>query len=84
MKSVKKNLLEDNSRASQIVNDATEKAEVEAEKILSSASKTIENDVNKAKEKIVNELETIETIYKHAITRRYRFFSYGDSSLLFP
>ena len=28
--------------------------------------------------------ETIETIYKHAITRRYRFFSYGDSSLLFP
>ena len=29
-----------NSRASQIVNDAAEKAEVEAEKILSSASKT--------------------------------------------
>ena len=28
--------------------------------------------------------ETIETIYKHAITHRYRFFSYGDSSLLFP
>ena len=41
-----------NSRASQIVNDATEKAEVEAEKILSSASKTIENDVNKAKEEL--------------------------------
>jgi S-adenosylmethionine:tRNA ribosyltransferase-isomerase len=28
--------------------------------------------------------ETVETIYKHAITHRYRFFSYGDSSLLFP
>ena len=41
-----------NSRASQIINDATEKAEVEAEKILSSASKTIENDVNKAKEEL--------------------------------
>jgi S-adenosylmethionine:tRNA ribosyltransferase-isomerase len=28
--------------------------------------------------------ETIETIYNHAITHRYKFFSYGDSSLLFP
>jgi len=28
--------------------------------------------------------ETIESIYNHAITERYRFFSYGDSSLLFP
>lgn len=28
--------------------------------------------------------ETIETIYNHAIKHRYRFFSYGDSSLLFP
>lgn len=28
--------------------------------------------------------ETIESIYNHAITRQYRFFSYGDSSLLFP
>jgi S-adenosylmethionine:tRNA ribosyltransferase-isomerase len=28
--------------------------------------------------------ETIETIYKYAIRHRYRFFSYGDSSLLFP
>ena len=35
-----------NARASQIVNDATSKAETEAEKILTSASKTIENDVN--------------------------------------
>ena len=34
-----------NLRASQIVNDATAKAETEAEKILSSASKTIENDI---------------------------------------
>ena len=28
--------------------------------------------------------ETIETIYNHAIKQRYKFFSYGDSSLLFP
>ena len=28
--------------------------------------------------------ETIESIYNHAITEKYRFFSYGDSSLLFP
>ena len=41
-----------NSRASQIVSDATAKAETEAEKILSSAAKTIENDVNKAKEEL--------------------------------
>ena len=41
-----------NSRASQIVNDATAKAEIEAQKILSSAAKTIENDVNKAKEEL--------------------------------
>ncbi|HHX91203.1 MAG TPA: S-adenosylmethionine:tRNA ribosyltransferase-isomerase, partial [Paracoccus sp.] len=26
----------------------------------------------------------IRRIYAHAITRRYRFFSYGDSSLLIP
>ena len=41
-----------NSRASQIVVDATTKAENEAEKILIAASKTIENDVNKAKEEL--------------------------------
>ena len=41
-----------NSRASQIVVDATTKAETEAEKILTAASKTIENDVNKAKEEL--------------------------------
>ena len=40
------------SRASQIVVDATTKAENEAEKILTAASKTIENDVNKAKEEL--------------------------------
>ena len=28
--------------------------------------------------------ETIESIYNHAIRKKYRFFSYGDSSLLFP
>jgi S-adenosylmethionine:tRNA ribosyltransferase-isomerase len=28
--------------------------------------------------------QTIRTIYAHAIAERYRFFSYGDSSLLFP
>ena len=28
--------------------------------------------------------ETIESVYNHAITKKYRFFSYGDSSLLFP
>ena len=26
----------------------------------------------------------IKTIYDHAISQRYRFFSYGDSSLLIP
>ena len=41
-----------NSRASQIVVDATTKAETEAEKILTAASQTIENDVNKAKEEL--------------------------------
>jgi len=41
-----------NSRGSQIISDAAEKAEAEAEKILTSASKTIENDVNKAKEEL--------------------------------
>ena len=41
-----------NTRASQIVANASIKAEVEAEKILSAASKTIENDANKAKEEL--------------------------------
>jgi S-adenosylmethionine:tRNA ribosyltransferase-isomerase len=29
-------------------------------------------------------LERVRAIYAHAIARRYRFFSYGDSSLLLP
>lgn len=29
-------------------------------------------------------LEETRTIYRHAITQKYRFFSYGDSSLLLP
>ena len=28
--------------------------------------------------------EQIKTIYTHAIENEYRFFSYGDSSILFP
>ena len=62
-----------NTRASQIVSDATVKAGTEAEKILISASKTIENDVNKAKEELrqkMSELiiETSEKILGEEIT----------------
>ena len=62
-----------NARASQIVKDATSKAETEAEKILTSASKIIENDVNKAKEELrqkMSELiiETSEKILGEEIT----------------
>ncbi|MGA0925321.1 MAG: S-adenosylmethionine:tRNA ribosyltransferase-isomerase, partial [Lutimaribacter sp.] len=28
--------------------------------------------------------ERIRTIYAHAVQQRYRFFSYGDASLLVP
>ena len=28
--------------------------------------------------------ERIRRIYAHAVARRYRFFSYGDGSILFP
>ena len=28
--------------------------------------------------------QTVRDIYAHAIDRKYRFFSYGDSSLLIP
>ena len=48
-----------NVRASQIVVDATTKAETEAEKILISASKTIENDVNKAKEQLKQKMSEL-------------------------
>ena len=62
-----------NTRESQIVSDATVKAGTEAEKILTSASKTIENDVNKAKEELrqkMSELiiETSEKILGEEIT----------------
>jgi S-adenosylmethionine:tRNA ribosyltransferase-isomerase len=29
-------------------------------------------------------LDRVRRIYAHAITERYRFFSYGDASLLVP
>ena len=48
-----------NARASQIVVDATAKAGIEAEKILTSASKTIENDVNKAKEELRQKMSAL-------------------------
>ena len=62
-----------NARASQIVNDATSKAETEAEKILTSDSKTIKNDVNKAKEELRHKMseliiETSEKILGEEIT----------------
>ena len=62
-----------NARASQIVNDATSKAETEAEKILTAASKTIANDVNKAKEELRHKMseliiETSEKILGEEIT----------------
>ncbi|MEO0634693.1 MAG: S-adenosylmethionine:tRNA ribosyltransferase-isomerase, partial [Pseudomonadota bacterium] len=28
--------------------------------------------------------DTVARIYDHAVTERYRFFSYGDASLLLP
>ena len=48
-----------NARASQIVGDASSKAEAEAEKIMTSASKTIENDTNKAKEELREQMSEI-------------------------
>ena len=48
-----------NARASQIVVDATAKAGIEADKILTSASKTIENDVNKAKEELRQKMSAL-------------------------
>ena len=48
-----------NQRASQIVGDAKGKAQNEAEKILASASKTIENETNKAKEELKLQMSEI-------------------------
>jgi|TARA_B100001093_G_scaffold61283_1_gene51557 F-type H+-transporting ATPase subunit b len=48
-----------NLRATQIVGDASSKAEVEAEKIMASASTTIENDTNKAKEELRQQMSDI-------------------------
>ena len=48
-----------NARASQIVNDATSKADVEAEKIMASASPTIENETNKAREELRQQMSDI-------------------------
>ena len=48
-----------NQRASQIVGDAKGRAQDEAEKILASASKTIENETNKAKEELKSQMSEI-------------------------
>jgi F-type H+-transporting ATPase subunit b len=48
-----------NARASQIVGDASSKAEAEAQKIMTSASKTIENDTNNAKEELREQMSEI-------------------------
>jgi len=48
-----------NSRASQIVGDASSKAEAEAEKIMASASTAIENETNKAKEELRQQMSDI-------------------------
>ena len=48
-----------NQRSSQIVGDAKSKAQDEADKILSAASKTIENETNKAKEELKSKMAEI-------------------------
>ena len=48
-----------NVRASQIVNDATSKADVEAEKIMASAATAIENETNKAREELRQQMSDI-------------------------
>ena len=48
-----------NARASQIINDATSKADVEAEKIMASASTNIENETNKAREELRQQMSDI-------------------------
>ena len=54
------NILEKaNNRASQIVTDASSKAEAEAEKIIASASTNIDNETNKAKEELRQQMADI-------------------------
>ena len=48
-----------NARASQIVGDASAKAETEAEKIMASAATAIENETNKAKEELRQQMSDI-------------------------
>ena len=48
-----------NTRASQIISDASLKAEAEAEKIMVSASTSIENETNKAKEELRQQMSDI-------------------------
>ena len=48
-----------NTRASQIVTDASSKAEAEADKIMAAASTNIENETNKAKEELRQQMSDI-------------------------
>jgi F-type H+-transporting ATPase subunit b len=48
-----------NARASSIVGDASAKAEAETEKIMASASTAIENETNKAKEELRQQMSDI-------------------------
>ena len=48
-----------NARATQIVGDAKSKAEDEAEKIITSGSKNLENEINKTKEQLRSDLSEI-------------------------
>jgi F-type H+-transporting ATPase subunit b len=63
-----------NVRATQIVGDASSKAEVEAEKIMASASTTIENDTNKAKEELRQQMSDIiiDTTQKKFLGTKYQ------------
>ena len=48
-----------NARASKIVSDASSKADLEAEKIMASASIAVENETNKAKEELRQQMSEI-------------------------
>jgi F-type H+-transporting ATPase subunit b len=48
-----------NTRASKIVGDASTKAEIEAEKIMASATTAIENETNNAKEELRQQMSDI-------------------------